>query len=127
MSFELKTHSANVAAYQAEQAPYLLQLYSAQWPGDTSSLLTAKETSSLFRYIAGLVLPKVEREPKGSPRAHMPWWTADGLRVHAVVGAHGGRGIEVEDHDDLTPTQARALAACLLAAADEAEGESPNA
>lgn len=98
--------------------------------GDT---LDPNQTRALFRYLGDLVLPKVERvecrlpcgppkssetlEPSGTVAA-IAFCTniASGSMAHAV-------GAQVLAEDRLwCPAAARALAACLLAAADEAEG-----
>jgi hypothetical protein len=90
--------------------------------------LNTAETRELHRYLGGLVLPKVERfelhglDSQGLP---FPAYRHDILEDCQVLGAGADSpGIVIDDNNDecFTPTQARALAACLLAAADEAEG-----
>jgi hypothetical protein len=76
------------------------------------------EKVALHRYLGGFVLPKVERFPVGSRTdaagfTGRPW--VDIAVYRTTNRVHVGEKV-------LTPKGARALAACLQAAADEAEG-----
>jgi hypothetical protein len=80
---------------------------------------------TLFSHLAGLVLPKVEREEHG---ASLSFYRAAGLRdncfrPNGIVVSCTCKRVTVAEKV-LTPEGARALAACLLAAADEADGAS---
>lgn len=96
--------------------------------------LTLEHVRALFRYLGGLVLPKVERaevqRPTNLPIDEVRFsserlccktlfpsglFAQHGPKVDVWIDARGPIG-------GLSPTQARVLAACLLAAADEAEG-----
>lgn len=72
------------------------------------------------RYLSGIVLPAVEKQT--APLTHDPVFRADPW--FAVFVINGVVRMEEMGYDGarLDPTEARALAACLLAAADEAEG-----
>lgn len=76
--------------------------------------LNSTESRALHRYLSGLVLPTVEREGQASFCSRPCSGTWVGLtNERRFVGTLG---------KFFTPEGARALAACLLAAADEAEG-----
>lgn len=86
-------------------------------------LWSPDQARALFRYLAGLVLPKVEMfvldesvsetgyRVDGREYCTAYLWEGEPV-VHLVIPRTGR----------LTPTQARALVACLLAAIDAAEG-----
>lgn len=99
-------------------------------------LMEADEVAALFRYLAGIVLPKVERADSFDSHTDRLTWRhfvadpkpdkgKDGIRdTEWAWLSLGDRRMEVApvvDQMRLTADQARALAACLLVAADEAD------
>lgn len=96
--------------------------------GNCSIALTPDQTRALFRYLAGIVLPQVERE-EGQRGSDIPAGETRFLSGVFPTGTFAKHGPRVDIHIDargpiggLYPAQARALVACLLAAIDEAEG-----
>lgn len=85
------------------------------------------EPRALHRYLSRLVLPAVERVDSSVPARFIgrAWAFAakliPGIACWIPMNA-STTTIIWDGHRKLTPTEARALAACLLAAADEAEG-----
>lgn len=87
--------------------------------GNCSITLTPGQTSALFRYLAGIVLPKVERvEIRSALYRGDVDWRVDGVAY--VTRDH--RTGEVNTVSANGSQEMANLLACLLAAADEAEG-----
>lgn len=85
----------------------------------------ATDPRALFAYLAGIVLPKVERD--GVSDKHRTHFAAGSRKVSVfrphVNTSHAGYLMPFSRQEFTTAEDMRALAACLLAAADEAEGE----
>lgn len=92
----------------------------------------ANQTRDLFRYLGGIVLPKVERETRAErmvvnfSSADLDAWVARDAHVDFKSGEarFTGKVTVFGSTIGLTPEQARALAAMLLVAADEVETKS---
>lgn len=109
--FEHIGENGSVVVHRAEDENF------AVWARDDAgepAVVTTEVLTALFRYLAGIVLPGVERKEITS-RGDLTAFISESVKVHRVTN-HVRLGGET-----LLPTQARALAACLLAAADEAE------
>lgn len=81
--------------------------------------INPNEQKALFRYLAGRLLPKVERKEQGTrSRGIDPVWRYEGI----TYLIQDGRKSLWSPVDCCSAQELRALAACLLMAADEAEG-----
>jgi hypothetical protein len=97
--------------------------------GEACHTVPQDRIADLHRYLSDLVLPAVERVnlfALGPNAEEFPAYRNSILGDLQVLGhAEFSPGILVDDNTEegLTPTQARSLAACLLAAADSAEAQ----
>lgn len=110
--FELKSIACHIKAWRWEDGVELLA-FSKVKKTLVGALLTRPELRALFRYLANLLLPSVTQGPLSSfqsrPCSGTGVWLTNGGKYVGTLGKC------------YTPEGARALAACLLAAADEAE------
>jgi hypothetical protein len=82
--------------------------------------ISLEHTTTFHRYLSALVLPTVQMYISDFDPSRVRFWS--GVAPNSRIGATPSEGHIWAGKEGYTPQEARAFAACLLAAADEAEG-----